>query len=62
MVADAAERVVNPSIPRITCPQCGSSMVLSRIEPEAPNNRDRMFFDCVCGFEYRISDPANKGR
>ena len=37
-------------------------MNLARIEPEGPDNHDRMFFECVCGFGFRLSDRANKGR
>ena len=62
MTVIAQQRIESASIPKVTCPQCRAHMSLSRIEPEAPDNRDRMFFECVCGFEYRLSDRANNGR
>lgn len=62
MAVSMQQRIVNFPIPRIVCPRCGSQMTLSRIEPEGPDNRDRMFFDCTCEFEYCMSDRANKGR
>ena len=62
MTISAQQRIDSLSIPRVICPQCGAQMGLCRIEPEGPDNRDRMFFDCACGFEYRLSDRANKDR
>jgi hypothetical protein len=37
-------------------------MSLARIELEGPDNRDRMFFECLCGFDYRPSQRAHDGR
>ena len=48
----------SPFIPRVTCPQCGEHMRLARTEPQAPDHRHRMMFDCPCGFEYRMSERA----
>ena len=62
MTTSAPQHTSNISIPTITCPQCGAHMNLARVEPEGPDNHDRMYFECVCGFEYRLSDRANKGR
>ena len=62
MTESVQQRINSLSIPKITCPQCGAQMSLCRIEPDGPDNCDRLFFDCVCGFEYRLSDRANKGR
>ena len=47
------------SIPKVTCPQCGAQMNFVCIEPDQHN---RMFFDCVCSFEYRLSDLRSKQR
>jgi RNase P subunit RPR2 len=62
MTTSAPQHTSNSSIPTITCLRCGAHMGLARIEPEGSDNHDRMFFDCSCGFEYRLSDRANKGR
>jgi DNA-directed RNA polymerase subunit M/transcription elongation factor TFIIS len=62
MAVSALHRNSDSVIPAITCPQCGAQMSLARIEPEGSDDHDRMFFECVCGFEYRLSDRANKGR
>ena len=52
----------NSPIPNITCPRCGAQMILALIEPEGSDNHDRMFFDCLCGFEYQLSDGGIEGR
>ncbi|MBX9824926.1 MAG: hypothetical protein K2Y27_08005 [Xanthobacteraceae bacterium] len=62
MTVIAQQRSDSVSIPKINCPQCRAQMVLSMIAPEGPDNLHRMFFECVCGFEYRLSDRANQGR
>ena len=62
MATSEQQHAANVSIPKITCPQCGARMSLARIELEGPDNRDRMFFECVCGFDYRLSQRANDGR
>jgi hypothetical protein len=62
MTTSPQPHTLDISIPKITCPQCGAQMSLARIEPEGPDDHDRMFFDCVCGFEFRLSGRANKGR
>ncbi len=54
-----AERDTKP-YPLISCPECGCQMRLAMVEPDAPG--DRMSFDCDCGFEYRMSDRARRGR
>jgi RNase P subunit RPR2 len=41
------------SIPKITCPECGTHLRLATVEPQEPGN-NRMVFDCSCGFEYRM--------
>jgi DNA-directed RNA polymerase subunit M/transcription elongation factor TFIIS len=56
MPASRQQRTVDISVPKITCPQCGGHMIISRTEPEGADNHDRIFFDCFCGFEYRLSD------
>ena len=61
MPAGAQQQIAKPFIPRIVCPACSAPMKLSRIEPEGPDDHDRMFFECVCGFEYRLSDQASDG-
>jgi transposase-like protein len=38
-------------VPAITCPSCGSDMRLATIIPES-DHRDRMRFECTCGFDY----------
>ena len=58
MTTSAQQRFDDNSIPKVTCPQCGSQMVLSRVEPECTDNHDRMVYDCNCGFEFRLSDKA----
>ena len=62
MTTSAPQHTSNSPIPIVTCPQCGTHMTLVLIEPEGSDNHDRMFFDCLCGFEYRLSDRASKGR
>lgn len=48
-------------LPIITCPSCGKHMRLRTIEPE-PDNRDRMTFECDCGFDYHQSASATGER
>jgi hypothetical protein len=44
------------AIPIVTCPRCGRRMRLTTVEPEhAAHPRDRMTFECDCGFSYRQS-------
>jgi DNA-directed RNA polymerase subunit M/transcription elongation factor TFIIS len=62
MATSAQPRNADTSIPKITCPQCGAQMTLARVEPDGPDDRERMFFDCLCGFEYRLSDQGHKAR
>ena len=34
-------------------------MNLALIEPDGSDNHDRMFFECVCGSEYQLSDRVS---
>ena len=53
---DGGVPVLSSVVPSITCPCCGRHMRLSLVEPEQRCvDRDRMTFDCDCGFEYRQS-------
>ena len=50
-------------MPHIACPRCGTTMRLAVLEPlleptVANSNKNRMVFECRCGFEYRMSDKA----
>jgi hypothetical protein len=45
---------IKSSLPIILCPMCGNKMRLSVIMPE-DHHRERMTFDCECGFDYRQS-------
>ena len=51
------DRRESTSIPKIGCPWCGNIMRFAGIVPTEPQ-RHQMLFDCVCGFEYRLSEPA----
>ena len=62
VVRTSAPQTSKNSIPIITCPLCGGHMTLALIEPEGSDNHDRMFFDCLCGFEYRLSDGGSEAR
>jgi RNase P subunit RPR2 len=46
---------LHPTIPRVTCPRCGTDMRLAEIEPEDFGRGEVTVFDCDCGFEYRMS-------
>jgi hypothetical protein len=45
---------LDPTIPRIMCPRCGTHMRLAEIEPGA-HGEETMRFECTCSFEYRMS-------
>ena len=62
MAVNALQRSADSIIPIITCPQCGKDMRPATVEPEGLDDHDRMRFDCECGFEFRLSDRARKGR
>jgi RNase P subunit RPR2 len=44
-------------LPIITCPSCGDHMRLSAIVPEE-YHRERITFECECGFDYRQSSAV----
>ena len=43
-------------VPNITCPSCSKQMRLKMMEPVG--ERDRIIYDCACGFEYHESRAA----
>jgi Zn ribbon nucleic-acid-binding protein len=45
---------------KITCPACQRRMRLSMIEPAG--ERDRIVYECECGFEYYQSRNAARER
>lgn len=47
---------LHPAIPRISCPKCGNTMRLAKIEPEPHGHGEMMTFDCQCGFTYTQSE------
>jgi C4-type Zn-finger protein len=49
------------TIPIISCPMCGRRMRLSTIMPE-DHHRERMTFECECGFDYRQSSAVTAER
>jgi C4-type Zn-finger protein len=49
------------AIPIIACPICGRRMRLSTIMPE-DHHRERMTFECECGFDYRQSSAVTTER
>jgi hypothetical protein len=48
---------LDPAIPRVLCPSCGTVMQLRRIN-SAKDNSSVMQFECGCGFDYQISARA----
>jgi lysyl-tRNA synthetase class I len=60
MTVEAVQHSADSIIPDIICPQCGKRMRLATVEPEGSDDRDRMKFDCECGFEYRLSERAGR--
>lgn len=49
---------LHPAIPRVLCPNCGKQMRLETIVTELPNNRERVTFNCDCGFDFKRTRPA----
>jgi hypothetical protein len=49
------------ALPIIMCPACGKHLTLASIVPET-DNRQRMTFTCICGFDYRQSSAATAER
>jgi lysyl-tRNA synthetase class I len=60
MPASAQHKAAEYLVPKITCPGCGKSLRLARVE-QALDELARLMFDCDCGFEYRMSERARKG-
>ena len=52
-------KAADTPIPQVTCPMCSKQMRLAVVEPQDAE-RDRIHFDCECGFEYRMSDAARQ--
>jgi lysyl-tRNA synthetase class I len=50
------------SVPNIRCPECGRCLRLATVELKIMDDEDRMTFDCECGFDYRLSERAARGR
>ena len=57
VLAAYTQTIVHTAIPKVTCPSCGKQMSLSAIEPER-DNRQRMTFECDCGFTYSHSSAV----
>src|SRR4051794_23618305 len=49
---------LDPSIPRVMCPRCGTHMRLAQVGPDVVGH-NKMKFDCGCGFEYQMSAAAS---
>ena len=45
---------MDSAIPRVTCPRCGTRMRLAELLTDLADH-EAIFFDCSCGFEYRMS-------
>jgi RNase P subunit RPR2 len=48
---------LHPSIPRVLCPRCGTHMRLAELLTDLADH-ETIYFDCSCGFEYRMSARA----
>ncbi len=57
MFAFGFTRGVSSSIPKVTCPFCGSAMRLATIEPIEPND-STVTFSCECSYRYQLSERA----
>lgn len=57
---EAGTLPMHPAIPRVLCPRCASTMRLAEVTSE--EDRERMKFDCACGFEYQMSSRVQSER
>jgi hypothetical protein len=56
----AANDDVLSVVPRVTCPTCGTRMRLAQIQTDL-TGREAVYFECSCGFEYRMSARVKAG-
>jgi DNA-directed RNA polymerase subunit M/transcription elongation factor TFIIS len=57
MMKSSSTPPLHNAIPRVLCPDCGSGMRLTKIEPTEHAHEENTTFECRCGFSYTCSAP-----